>query len=145
MSETPSSRAFEVLNRAMERESPGDWQPGARLTREGTPEDKAALAALPLHLGNQDAWNTPLALRGRDSRSVWRFDQQADAYFAQLWRNGSSQDAPDIRVPGWGKIDGREFMTTTRLLAREIAAAAPVTDSGWLNWPMAAVLGTGRW
>jgi hypothetical protein len=55
---------------------------------------------------------------------VWGFDPQDDAYFAQLWRNGSRSEHPDVWICGRDLVDGREFVvTTTHLLAREIAAA----------------------
>ena len=62
--------------------------------------------------------------RDRDDRSTWGFDPPDDAYFAQLWRNGSPNENPDIWVFGHGTLDGREFvLASTRTLAQEIAAA----------------------
>jgi hypothetical protein len=67
-----------------------------------------------------------LWLPGWDSWSMWGFDPQLDAYFAQLWRNsGMTGDRdPDIWILGRGTFEGRPFaVTTARILAQEIAVA----------------------
>ena len=119
-----SSRAFEILKQAMEKETVTNWEPGAWLRHKETPEDRAALESLPPHLGYPDGWNNALFLDGWDERSIWGFDRQDGSYFAQLWRNGSSSEAPDIWIVGLGALDGREYVVTTaHLLAWEISAA----------------------
>ena len=63
---------------------------------------------------------------GWDDRSVWGFDPQLDAYFAQLWRNpGADQrDDPDIWILGRGTAEGRPYaVESARVLAHEIAVA----------------------
>lgn len=108
----------------MERDNPSVWPLGSWLQHEDTPEDKAALASLPLSLSYPRGGQHALRLAGWDERSTWGFDPPDEAYFAQLWPNGSTSDSPEIWILGRGKVDGRELiLTTTHLLALEIAAA----------------------
>ena len=119
-----SDPAFEVLKRIMAKRDPGLWPLGTWLQREETPEDRAALASLPLTMGYTEGGQIALWLTGWNDRSVWGFDPQDDAYFAQLWRNGSPNEHPDIWICGRGSVDDRPFViTSTRVLAEEIAAA----------------------
>ncbi|WP_290053328.1 hypothetical protein [Amycolatopsis solani] len=39
-------------------------------------------------------------LPGWEEQSVWGWDPPAESFFAQLWRNGSTGDAPDIWISG---------------------------------------------
>jgi hypothetical protein len=117
--------AQEVLKRIMSTPDPNIWPLGSWLKHKETPDDEAALASLDPWLGYPAGGQMGLLLPGWDQRSVWGFDPQDDAYFAQLWRNGSRGEHPDIWICGRGSVEGREFIiTTARLLAQEIAAAA---------------------
>jgi hypothetical protein len=116
--------AFQVIKRVMARQDPSIWPLGTWLEREETPSDHAALASLPPRMGYPEGGQIALLLAGWDDRSTWGFDPPDDAYFAQLWRNGSPNENPDIWVFGHGTLDGREFvLASTRTLAQEIAAA----------------------
>jgi len=117
-------RAFEVLRRIMAAPEPNLWPLGTWLQHEETPEDRSALKSFDLSLGYPEGGQIPLILTGWEERSVWGFDPQDDAYFAQLWRNGSPSERPDVWICGRGRVDGREFVvTTTRLLAQEVVEA----------------------
>jgi hypothetical protein len=117
-------RALEVLRRIMATPEPNLWPLGTWLQHEETPEDRLALKTLDLSLGYPEGGQIPLILTGWEERSVWGFDPQDDAYFAQLWRDGSPSEHPDAWICGRGRVDGREFaLTTTRLLAQEVAEA----------------------
>lgn len=35
-----------------------------------------------------------------NEQSVWGYDEQMQTYFAQLWRNGSTSDAPEVWLSG---------------------------------------------
>lgn len=119
-----SNAVPEVLKRIMATAEPKLWSLGSWLRHEETPDDRAALTHLDSWLGYPAGGQMPLFLAGWDERSMWGFDPQDDAYFAQLWRNGSQNEHPDIWICGRGPFEGREFvLTTTHLLAREIAAA----------------------
>jgi hypothetical protein len=96
--------------------------PGCNMRK--TPEDRSALKSLDLSLGYPEGGQIPLILTGWEERSVWGFDPHDDAYFAQLCRNGSPSERPDVWICGRGRVNGREFVvTTTRLLAQEVAEA----------------------
>ena len=75
---------------------PNLWPLGTWLQHEETPEDRSALNTLDLSLGYPEGGRIPLILTGWEERSVWGFDPQDDAYFAQLWRNGSPSERPDV-------------------------------------------------
>lgn len=116
--------ASEVLKRIMATRDPGLWPLGTWLQREETPQDRTALNYLPPMMGYPEDGQLALFLAGWNERSVWGFDPQDDAYFAQLWRNGSRNEHPDIWICGRGHVDGRQFVvSTTHTLAKEIAAA----------------------
>lgn len=78
------------------------------LRREQTVAEQAALAGLDRWLGYPSGGHTGLDLPGWDRGSTWRFDPQADCYFAQLWRNspGRAADQPDIWITGWDTVEG---------------------------------------
>lgn len=117
-------RAREILRRIMDTPSPNLWPLGTWLQHEETPENRSALATLDLMLGYPEGGQVALLLPEWEERSVWGFDPQDDAYFAQLWRNGSPSERPDIWICGRGSVDGRNFVvTTSHKLAREIAEA----------------------
>lgn len=129
MSDTGDA-AKEVLKRIMARPEPGFWPLGSWLQHEETPDDRAALSSLDSSRGYPAGGQTALFLPGWDERSVWGFDPREDAYFAQLWRNGSRTEPPDIWIFGRGPFEGREFVvTSTHLLALEIAAATGLSLS----------------
>ena len=115
---------LEVLRRITDTPEPSLWPLGTWLQHGERPGDRAALAPLDPFMDYPGGGRRPLFLPGWDDRSVWGFDPPDDAYFAQLWRNSSTSQGPDIWICGRGHVEGREFVvTTTHLLAREIAAA----------------------
>jgi hypothetical protein len=88
MADTNDS-AFEVIKHIMAKRDLSIWPLGSWLQRKETSEDGAALASLPLMMGYPEGGQIALSLTGWNERSVWGFDPPDDAYFAQLWHNGS--------------------------------------------------------
>ena len=95
------------------------------LPGEDLEADREVLAPLEPFLLYPEGGRRGLWLPGWEERSVWGFDWQQDAYFAQLWRDPASVDsAPDIWILGRGTFQGQPYaVTTTHLLAKEIAVA----------------------
>jgi hypothetical protein len=89
-------------------------------------ESQEALAPLEPAMLQPAGGRRPLWLPSWDDRSVWGFDPQSGAYFAQLWRNpdADERDDPDIWILGLGTFEGQAYaVTTAQLLAQEIAVA----------------------
>ena len=103
---------------------PKVWPLGTWVQGEALPTGGEDLELLDPFLLYPDGGRQPLWLPGWDRRSVWGFHLPLDAYFALLWRSGNDSDEPDVWIHGYGLVDGRPFaVETTRMLAREIAAA----------------------
>jgi len=102
----------------------GEWVDSPDYDRA---HSKEALAALDPWLMYPEGGRRPLWLGGWDGRSVWGFDPQLDAYFAQLWRNadvGDGDAPPDIWILGRGTCNGQPYaVSSARVLAHEIAMA----------------------
>ncbi|WP_125789751.1 hypothetical protein [Amycolatopsis sp. WAC 01375] len=49
------------------------------------------------------ALHDAIDLAGWGDRSIWGWDDGIGSFYAQLWRNGSSSDAPDIWLSGASK------------------------------------------
>jgi hypothetical protein len=61
--------------------------------------------AVPDHARNHTArpgyqLHDAVDLRGWDHRSIWGWDQGTGSFYAQLWRNDSTSEAPDIWLTG---------------------------------------------
>lgn len=48
-----------------------------------------------------------LCLPGWSDRSIWGYDEQMDTYFAQLWRDGDTNDDPTVWISGCDPIGSR--------------------------------------
>jgi hypothetical protein len=64
-----------------------------------------------------------LRLPGWSDQSIWGYDEQMDTYFAQLWRDGDTNDDPTVWISGCDPIG------TDRQLADLIASATDVNVS----------------
>jgi hypothetical protein len=123
-------RALEVLAGIMRRDDPPAWRHGTWLTHNLSAAEQTALDALNPRIGYPAGCHAALYLTGWEERSFWGYDAPAGCYFASLWRNRPPEqdeddaDDPDIWIKGWDALNGQPFnLTTTHMLAREIAAA----------------------
>ena len=77
-----------------------------------------------------------LWLPGWSHRSTWGYDEQMDTYFAQLWRDGDTDDDPTVWISGCHPI-GTEMslaraisdVTDNRVQVVKLALLGPPTDS----------------
>ena len=77
-------------------------------------------------------------LAGWDEQSIIGWDGLGQTWFAQLWRNGSTGDAPDVWLSGAPPIPSpaqlvRVMAATTGMAISEVHAAVSAA-MGWERW-----------
>jgi hypothetical protein len=81
-----------------------------------------------------DEFRDAIDLPGWDEQSVWGYDEGTSSFFAQLWTNGSSSDAPEIWLSGvtvtypWPGSIALEIAERTRADQFEIIRALGLAD-----------------
>ncbi len=75
-----------------------------------------------------------LDLPGWENQSIWGWDQMTSSFYAQLWRNNSSSDAPDIWLSGamktypWPGSVALEIVERTQADADTVIRAMGLAD-----------------